>query len=120
MKPELSLRVNRRQIADMFGASLASADNWTRRYPEFPKPGDDGLWDRAEVAAWHENRWPGGDKMYHLRKGQRDGTAYRASLETIRDLAYRFGHHSDRAAVQDLLTVIVDTANMALNGKAPK
>lgn len=110
-------RVTRRHIADMFNASVSAADNWTRRYPEFPKPGEDGKWDRTEVLVWHERRWPGGDKQFHMRRSERYGTGYRTALETIRNEASMFDEPDNLNGVVRLLKLIVDTANEALNGK---
>lgn len=41
--------------------SKATWWHWRTRYPDFPAAGDDGLHDSAELAKWHEQRWPKGE-----------------------------------------------------------
>lgn len=111
-------RVTRLQIAEMFGMSWSTADNWTRRYPNFPAKGDDGKFDRAEIVAWHAAQWPGGDRYFRIRRGQRQSDRYRTALVAIREVAHMWRRsHGGSPEVEALLKAIVSAVDGALDEK---
>lgn len=72
--PEVLPRVNQEQIALVFAVTPAAVSQWRSEGPEFPEPGADGLFDIAEVGAWHD-RYRRRSRDFHVAQARKVSAA---------------------------------------------